>query len=199
MASTIDVEGIRNAVRNKYAKVACSGDDGTQYPAGRPRATAFGYDQSVLREIPEDSLTAFCGVGNPFSLGPIHAGEVLLDVGCGTGVDLIVASRLVGPTGQAHGIDLTPEMVEIARKNLAYVGISNARVSLAGCERIPYDDQTFDVAISNGVLNLSPLKDQVFRELHRVLKPRGRLQFADIILKEDLPTELATSLEAWSE
>jgi SAM-dependent methyltransferase len=199
MTSRIDVEGIRNAVRNKYAAVARSGDDGTQYPAGKPRAIAFGYDPAVLREIPEDALTAFCGVGNPFSLGPIHPGEVLLDVGCGTGVDLIVGSRLVGPTGRAHGIDLTPEMVEIARKNLAYMGISNARVSLAGSEAIPYDDQTFDVAISNGVLNLSPLKQQAFQEIHRVLKPGGRLQFADIVLNEDLPTELANSLEAWCE
>jgi len=199
MTSKIDVEAIRNAVRNKYAEVARSGDDGTQYPAGKPRAIAFGYAPSALREIPEDALTGFCGVGNPFPLGPIHSGEMLLDVGSGTGVDLIVASRLVGPTGQAHGIDLTPKMVEIARKNLACVGISNARVSLACGEAIPYDDHTFDVALSNGVLNLSPLKDQAFREIHRVLKPGGRFQFADIVLKEDLPTELANSLEAWCE
>lgn len=192
-----DLAAIRNAVQTKYASVARSGEDGFS-PTGKARALAFRYTPSVIRDIADDVLAAFCGVGDPFSLGPIYPGDALLDVGCGAGVDLVVASRIVGPTGQVHGIDLTPEMVDSARKNLAYAGVSNGKVCLAGAEAIPYQDRTFDVVISNGVLNLSPLKDRAFQEIHRVLKPGGRLQFADIVLKEDLPSELANSLEAWS-
>lgn len=106
---------------------------------------------------------------------------------------------MVGPTGRVCGIDITPEMVKCARKNLALAKISNAEVRLASSESIPYDNDTFDVVISNGVLNLSPQKDRSFQKILRVLRPGGRLQFADIVLKSDLSQETACSLEAWSD
>ncbi len=199
MAGELNIAGIQETIRKKYAEVSRSADGKFPYPTGRAGTLALAYDPSVVREMPDEILKAFCGVGNPFSLGPINLGEVLLDVGCGAGVDCIVASRLVGPTGRVCGTDLTPEMVERARTNLRLAGIHNAEVRIGRSEAIPYDDCTFDVVISNGALNLSPLKKESFQEIYRVLKPGGRLQFADIVLMEDLPPEVACSLEAWSD
>lgn len=192
-------EEIQRAVRAKYAEISCSAAGRFRYPTGRAGAIALGYDLSVLSDLPDDVLDTFCGVGNPLALESIHSGEKVLDIGCGAGLDMILASRLVGPAGRVCGIDLTPEMVEKARANFVRAGVNNANAVVAGSEAIPYDNDTFDVVISNGVLNLSPLKERSFREIFRVLKPGGRLRFADIVLKEDLPAELANSLEAWSD
>lgn len=199
MTKELDVTQIQEAVRKKYAEVSRSVEGKFQYPTGRTGVEALGYDPSFLGHLPDELVESFCGVGNPFSLGPIKLGESILDVGCGAGFDLIVASRLVGPTGLVCAVDLTPEMVERAQTNLRRAGVSNGQVHCAGSEEIPYADSTFDVVISNGVLNLSPEKETSFSEIYRVLKPHGRLQFADIVLKEDLPSQVATSLEAWSE
>ena len=199
MTKELDVRVIQEAVRRKYAEVAHSAEGKFKYLTGRAGAIALGYDPPVVGDMPDELLEPFCGVGNPFSLGPINPGEVILDVGCGTGFDLIVASRFVGSSGRVCGIDLTPEMVERAQMNLKRAGVSNGAVHLAGSEAIPYDDSTFDVVISNGVLNLSPLKERSLQEIYRVLKPNGRLQFADIVLKLDLPAGMINSLEAWSD
>lgn len=199
MAKEADVLAIQDAVRKKYAAVSSSAAGKFAYATGRAGALLLGYDPAMASAMPDEVLEAFCGVGNPFSLGAIGPGEAVLDVGCGAGFDLIVASRLTGPTGRTCGIDLTPEMVERGEKNLSRAGVSNAEIRLAGAEVIPYPDRSFDVVISNGALNLSPLKEQTFQEIFRVLKPGGRLQFADIVLREGLPADVARSLEAWSE
>ena len=192
-------EEIQQAVRKKYAEVSRSVEGKFRYLTGKAGAAALGYDLSVLSDLPDDVFDTFCGVGNPLALESDYAGKQVLDVGCGAGLDMILASRLVGPTGRVRGIDLTAEMVENARSNFVRAGATNANAVVAGSEAIPYDDNTFDVVISNGVLNLSPLKDRSLCEIFRVLKPGGRLQFADIVLKEDLPPDLANSLEAWSD
>ncbi len=192
------VEEIRAALRKKYAEVSHSAEGKFNYPTGRAGARALGYDLSVLEEMPDDLVRSFCGVGNPFTLGPVRMGETVLDVGCGAGFDLFIASRLVGQAGKVCGIDLTAEMVEKARRNFELAGVTNCEVRLAGAEDIPYEQNTFDIVISNGVLNLSPLKEKSFREIHRVLKSGGRLQFADVVLKADLPKDVANSLDAWS-
>jgi arsenite methyltransferase len=194
-----NVEKIRQAVREKYAEASRSLAGRITYATGRAGAAALGYELSLLSDLPDDVLETFCGVGNPLSLGPLRAGEKVLDVGCGAGLDVILASRLVGPSGQVCGVDLTREMVEKARANFARVGAANAGATVTSSEAIPYDDETFDIVISNGVLNLSPLKEQSLREIFRVLKPAGRFQFADIVLNEDLPQDLANSLDAWSD
>lgn len=197
-SKTPSVEEIREAVRGKYREVSRSAEGKFSYLTGRAGALALGYDRAVLDEMPDDVLRSFCGVGNPFSLGPVDPGESVLDVGCGAGFDLIVASRLVGPSGRVRGIDITAEMVERARENLKAAGALNAEVLQAASEDIPYPDGAFDLATSNGVLNLSPLKGKAFAEIFRVLRPGGRLQFADIVLKTELPGDVVNSLEAWS-
>jgi ubiquinone/menaquinone biosynthesis C-methylase UbiE len=112
---------------------------------------------------------------------------------------MILASRLVGSAGRVYGIDLTPEIVEKARANLVRAAANNANILVGSCEAIPYGDNTFDVVISNGVLNLSPLKEQTLREIYRVLRPTGRLQLAHVVLNEELPAEMTKSLDAWSD
>ncbi len=123
----------------------------------------------------------------------------MLDIGCGAGFDLYRASRLVGPRGLAAGIDLTAEMVSLARRNMALAAAANTEVRLVEGEEIPYPDCFFDMVLSNGVFNLSPCKQRLFAEIRRVLKSGGRLQFADIVLDGDLPREVAVSADAWSQ
>ena len=198
MAGQADVRKIQDAVRQRYAEVSGSAEGKFNYPTGKEGAILQGYDPSVIESMPPELIESFCGVGNPFSLGAVKPGETILDVGCGAGFDLIVASRLVGQDGKVCGIDLTPEMAEKAKSNLLLYGVQNYDVRVAAAESIPYPDNTFDVVISNGVLNLSPLKEKSFREIYRVLGPDGRLQFADIILKEDCVGAICSTLEAWS-
>jgi len=192
-----DPNQIKKAIRERYAEVSNSVEGKFKYPTGRAGAEALDYDPSLVRSAPEGLLQSFCGVGNPFSLGVVQLGETILDVGCGGGFDLFCAGRMVGPEGKVHGIDMTPEMVERARKNMAEAGVSNTEVRQGNAEQLPFDGETFDRILSNGVLNLSPEKEKAFSELHRVLKPGGRLQFADIVLKGEFsPGE--QSAKAWS-
>ncbi|MBA4373027.1 MAG: methyltransferase type 11 [Thermodesulfovibrio sp.] len=197
--SSANLDAIRSAIRGKYTEVAVSAEGKFGYPTGRAGAEALGYDAEAITQAPSGLLDSFCGVGNPFSLGEIPAGAVLLDYGSGAGFDLFIASRLVGETGKVCGIDLTEAMVERSRRNLSEAGCSNVEVRLVDGEQIPYPDNFFDVAISNGVINLSPFKAACFREIYRVLKPGGRLQFADIVLENALPVGMADSPEAWSQ
>lgn len=188
---------IQQAIRVKYAKVSHSSKGIFSYPTGEKGANFLGYELSEFTNLPKELLESFCGVGNPFSLGPIKKGESVLDIGCGAGFDLFVASTRVGKNGKVYGIDLTPEMVNKAKENLQQAPCP-AQVQVGSSEAIPFDADTFDVVTSNGVLNLSPLKEESFKEIYRVLKPGGQLQFADIILKEELPEEITGNLDAWS-
>jgi len=171
---------------------------GRETVGGGIEIIASGKRRPVGAKAAAKQNRAVRGVGNPLALGPISTGEKALDIGCGAGTDMILASRLVGASGRVCGLDLTPEMVE-AQSNFVRVRADRASAVVAGCEAIPYDNNAFDVVISNGALNLSPLKEQSLREIFRVLKPGGRLQFADIVLKEDLPDNLSNSLDAWSD
>lgn len=170
-----------------------------QYPTGKEGAKALGYDPAVIGSAPARFFESYCGVGNPFLLGRINPGSVLLDFGCGAGFDLFAASKLVGEKGRVCGIDLTEEMVQRAGENLTLAGITNFEIKKVDSEAIPYDDRSFDVVISNGVINLSTSKEAAFREIYRVLKPGGKLQFADVVVENELPADLAGSAEAWSQ
>lgn len=193
------MEHIQDAIRKKYAEVALSSEGKFGYPTGRAGAEALGYDPAFISEAPGSLLNSFCGVGNPFSLGTIEPGSSVLDIGCGAGFDLYVAKRLTGDSGRICGIDLTREMVKRARENLAESGMENIEVIHVSSEEIPYKDDTFDTVISNGVINLSPCKQDLFQEIFRVLKNGGNLQFADVMLEKELPGTLVGSLEAWSQ
>lgn len=195
----IDENKIREAVRMKYAEVSRAAAGKFEYPTGKEGAGALGYDPALLESTPHEILLSFCGVGNPFSMGAIGAGATVLDVGCGAGFDLIVASQQVGESGRVYGIDLTSEMAERAKLNMARAGVRNVEILHVDSERVPFEEETFDVIISNGVLNLSPCKETSYAELFRVLKTEGRIQFADIVLREDLPEKLVGSMEAWSQ
>ena len=193
------MQAIRKAILDKYTEVSISAEGKFQYPTGKDGAKALGYDPAIIESAHARFFESSCGVGNPFSLGNIRPGDAVLDFGCGAGFDLFVASKLVGENGRVCGIDLTEDMVMRAKENLALAGITNFEVNKVDSEIIPYDDRSFDVVISNGVINLSPRKETSIAEIYRVLKPGGRLQFADVVLEKDLPASLAGSADAWSQ
>lgn len=168
--TTEELNRIRDTIKEKYRAVSLSATGYFKYPVGREGAEALGYDNEILHMIPDDILSSFCGVGNPFVIKLIGDGCVVLDVGCGAGVDLYVASRLIGPEGRAYGVDLTEEMVRRAQMNMRRLGAGNVEVRPVDSEQLPFADATFDVVISNGVINLSPDKAGLFGEIHRVLK-----------------------------
>lgn len=199
MTAVHEREKIRSAIQLKYADISRSAIGKFAYLTGVEGARALGYDASVLSRVPDELMKSFCGVGNPFQAGPVGEGESLLDVGCGSGIDLIIASNYIGETGRICGIDITPEMRSLAEKNAKSSGLRNIEVREGSAEAIPYADRSFDIVISNGVLNLSTKKELAFLEIFRVLGPGGRLQFADIVLEGEAARDTPCTLEAWSD
>ncbi len=182
-----DVATIRDGIAQKYRKVAASPEGLFRYPTGEASARGLGYPPHLVADIPLAIRERFVGVGNPFSLGPIRAGESVLDLGCGAGFDAFIAAQLVGPAGRVVGIDLSPEMLAVARAGQAEAGFPEVEFREASVEALPFPDASFDVALSNGVLNLVPDKPAALREIFRVLRPGGRLQACDIGLVGDRP------------
>lgn len=187
------------AITQKYQAVAQGAAGYFSYPVGKEGALALGYANEWLAPLPDEVLNAFCGVGNPFSLGKIAGGSVILDIGCGAGFDLHLAATLAGSQGHAFGVDLTYQMTARAVANLSRLATANASVVNGSGDSLPFSDDRFDVVISNGAINLSPAKPRLFAEIFRVLKPGGRLQFADIILDRELPPHLQANVESWSQ
>ena len=180
-----DVISIRQGIAEKYRKVAVSPQGLFKYPTGEQSALALGYSRDLLRAIPLAVRERFVGVGNPFALGAIQPGEAVLDLGCGAGFDAFVAAQLVGPAGRVVGIDLSPEMLAMAESGLKERDFPNVEFQVAQVEVLPFPDASFDVALSNGVLNLIPDKPKALGEVFRVLRPGGRLQACDIGLVGD--------------
>lgn len=194
-----EIEAIQQAIRQRYRTVAeTSAAAKFPYLTGRDGALALGYEPGWLSLLPPATLATFCGVGNPFHLGAMHPGEAVLDIGCGAGVDLFVAHHFVGARGRVCGVDITAEMVAHAQSALRHAHLPHITVQRSSAEALPFKDATFDVVISNGVLNLSPMKSQAFAEIARVLKPHGRFQWADLVVREALPADVVDSLDAWS-
>ena len=169
------------------------------YRVGKEGALRLGYPKELLEQIPDELLNAFCGVGNPLQGELIPEGSHVLDIGCGAGFDLYLASRMVGSAGRVVGVDLSREMAARARANLSALQATNYEIIDVESETLPFPDDSFDRVTSNGVINLSPDKSGFFSEIHRVLKPGGLLQFADIILDKELPVHLAAGVESWSQ
>jgi ubiquinone/menaquinone biosynthesis C-methylase UbiE len=158
-----------------------------KYPTGESSALGLGYPAQIVGALPADVRTRFVGVGNPFALGEVRPAEALLDLGCGGGFDAFVAAFMVGPAGRVVGVDLSPEMLAVAESARAAAGLSTVEFRQADVEALPFPDATFDVALSNGVLNMIPDKPAALREVFRVLKPGGRLQACDMGLVGDEP------------
>jgi ubiquinone/menaquinone biosynthesis C-methylase UbiE len=188
-------ETITQTVREKYAAVAASGL--TNESAGvQAVAEAFGYSAEELQSIPaEANMGLSCG--NPTATAHLKAGEVVVDLGSGGGLDVFLAAKKVGPTGKAIGIDMTPEMIDRARRNTKKQGLDNVEFHLATIDKLPLPDASVDCVISNCVINLAPDKPAVLREIFRVLKPGGRVAVSDIALKKQLPPEVGNDLMAY--
>lgn len=186
---------ITEAVQNKYGAVAKS-DLSSNHSGVAAVAKAFGYSEGELASIPaEANMGLSCG--NPIAHASLREGEVVVDLGCGGGLDVFLAAQKVGPAGKAIGIDMTPAMIERAKKNAAAAGVGNVEFHLARIEQLPLADGSVDCVISNCVINLAPEKKAVFREIARVLRPGGRVAVSDIALRKALPTELAGDLMAY--
>jgi SAM-dependent methyltransferase len=193
-----DRKKIYKAIHRKYKKVAKNPTGLFKYPTGRAGLEALQYPSKLINALPEAVTDSYCGVGNPFALGPIDQGEAVLDIGCGSGVDAIFTAMITGPSGKVVGIDLTPEMLKRAKENLSLTELKNITFEEAGADNLPFADQNFDVVISNGALNLVPDKSMALSEVFRVLKPGGRLMLADQILIGELPKEKKQIIKSWS-
>lgn len=193
-----DRKKIDKAIRKKYKKVARNPAGLFKYPTGRAGLEALQYPSELTDALPEAVIDSYCGVGNPFALGPLNQGEAALDIGCGSGVDAIFAAMMTGPSGKVVGIDLTPEMLKRAKENLALTELNNVTFKEAGADNLPFADQDFEVVISNGAFNLVPDKSGALSEVFRILKPKGRLMIADQILTAELPKEKKQLIKSWS-
>lgn len=188
-------EVIQQSVRSKYGSVATSGLS-SDHAGVRAVAEAFGYTPEELASIPaEANMGLSCG--NPTATANLRPGEIVVDLGCGGGLDVFLAAAKVGPTGRAIGIDMTTEMLDLARGNAQRAGITNVEFHQATIDKLPFPDASVDCVISNCVINLAPDKPAVFREIARVLKPGGRLAVSDIALKKPLPAEIGQDLMAY--
>lgn len=189
---TSSASSVRASVLEKYRKVALSPVGYFTYPTGESSALDLGYPAQIVGALPADIRARFVGVGNPFALGAVRLGDAVLDLGCGAGFDACVAAMAVGPTGRVVGVDLSSEMLVVAERGRAVAGLPNVEFRQADVEVLPFSDATFDVALSNGVLNLIPDKPAALREVFRVLKPGGRLQACDMgLIGEESPPDKA--------
>lgn len=193
----IDVGLLKSEIRRTYASVSEEPEKDFVFPTGRAWAEDLDYPDE-LANVPERAAESFAGVANPFSLGRLEPGELVLDLGCGAGTDSLVAAQMVAPTGHVTGIDMTPEMLAKARAAADDLGAANISFVEAEAESLPFADSSFDVVISNGVIDLIPDKDEVFAELFRVLTPGGRVQIADVTIQQPVSEEGKRNIDLWT-
>ena len=194
----VDPGALRDQVKSKYREVACNPDGEYHFHTGRRAAKRLGYDAQLIESMPDAAIESFAGVANPFSLQSLQAGERVVDAGSGAGFDCFIAARQVGPTGQVIGVDMLPEMLEKSRATGRLLGLSNLEFREGLIEGMPVPDQWADVVISNGVINLCADKKQALQEIWRVLKPGGRLQFADIANGKPVPASALQNIDLWT-
>jgi SAM-dependent methyltransferase len=193
----IDVELLKSEIKKTYACVSDEPGQDFIFPTGRAWAEDLGYPDE-LAAVPDAAVESFAGVANPFSLGRLEPGERVLDLGSGAGTDSLVAAQMVDEQGSVTGVDMTPEMLAKARRAAAVMGAANVEFVEAEAERLPFADESFDVVISNGVIDLIPDKDAVFAELFRVLTPGGRMQLADVTIQNPVSAEGRRNIDLWT-
>jgi SAM-dependent methyltransferase len=194
----VDPEALREQVREKYREVAGDPHRAFHFHTGRPLAARLGYQQEAVDALPDRAVESFAGVGNPFSLRRLQAGEQVVDVGSGAGFDSFIAAGQVGSNGRVLGIDMTAEMLKKSRQTAEALGLGHVEFREGLAERIPVEDGWADAVISNGVINLCADKKAVFEEIHRVLKPGGWVQFADIANGRPVPPEALRDIDLWT-
>lgn len=195
---TIDLVALREAIQHEYNEVAATPDKGFHFHVGSELTRRLNYPSEQVDVLPDTIVESFAGVGNPFALGALAPGETVVDLGCGAGFDAILAGQQVGPPGRVIGIDMTPAMLDKARANAALLDQSWVEFREGVIESLPIEDESVDVIISNGVINLSPEKETVFAEAFRVLKPGGRLQISDIIVSREVPEDARNNIDLWT-
>ena len=195
----LDTRLLRTEVSKIYSRVASQPDGDFHFHRGPEYAArVLGYDAAELALLPAECTASFAGIANPHLIAPILPGETVLDIGCGAGMDLLLAARRVGTSGCAIGIDMTEAMRRRARASAAAAGLTNVEVHEADATALPFPDSSIDVVISNGVLNLVPEKERAFAEIRRVLRPGGRLQLADIVVDAELDEDTRRNIDLWT-
>ena len=195
----VDAAALRDEVKAKYRDVAVNPHGSFHFHTGRPLARRLGYDEAVVARMPESAIEAFAGVGNPFSQGALRPGEQVVDLGSGGGFDCFVAAEQVGPEGRVVGVDMTDEMLARSRTAATAMGLGNVEFRKGIIEDFPVENGWADVVISNGVINLCADKRRVFDEVLRVLRPGGRLQFADIATGRTVPEAAVRNIDLWTD
>jgi SAM-dependent methyltransferase len=196
---SIDLQQLRGFISAMYTDVARYPRGDFHFPTGRPLMEQLGYDSGLLDRIPTTALESYAGVGHHFGLAPLEPGEHVLDLGCGAGSDAFHAALQVAPGGKVIGIDMTDSMLEKCETSRQAGGFDNVEFQKAQIEELPFEDSSFDCVISNGVINLTPLKSAVFQGVARVLKRGGRLMFSDIVTGAELPESVRENCELWAE
>ena len=195
----VDVDVLRDEIQKTYTSVSAHPGEDFIFPTGRSWAEELDYPQPELSNVPDASVDSFAGVANPHVLGRLEEGSVVLDLGCGAGTDLLIAAQMVGPQGHVIGVDMTPGMLKRAMASAREMGVAG-RVELheSLIESLPLPDGEVDIVISNGVIDLVPDKDAVFAEIDRVLKPGGRLQFADVVVHNEVSEDARKRIDLWT-
>ena len=194
----VSVEELRDEIRREYSEVALDPHKGFHFHTGRRALNIIGYEETLYDGLPEGSIESFAGMGNPFMLGPIESGETVVDIGSGSGFDSLIASRLVGPNGRVVGIDMTDEMLNKARAGASEMEATHVEFRQGLAEELPLPDEFADVVISNGVLNLTLDKVATLHEWARILKPGGRLQIGDILIRKEVPASALNDISLWT-
>lgn len=198
IADLVDVEALREEVQKKYREVAASPTAQFHFHTGRAHALRMGYPTSPLDQLPEEATEAFAGVANPFYWGLPQPDEKVIDLGSGGGMDSFIAALSVGPGGRVIGVDMTPEMVQRGRHLARELQLENVEFREGLIENLPIEDGWADVVISNGVINLCPDKIGVYKEVHRILKPGGRMTIADICVEKPVPEGALKDIDLWT-